>query len=146
VTVGLGMKGATGQGGAATLRLAHVANARTVVAVEVSGSALFTSVAGSLYRTDEQTFLLAGQLYLNPALWVRGAVGFGRYGGGELRMGDLIMRERFQVSGPAGSVGAGLDLIRLHHFRGGVEFASTAMINSDGVLSSNAFLIGLTID
>jgi hypothetical protein len=146
LSVGFGMENATGQGGALTLRLAHVANARSVVAVELSGVALFFSVAGSLYQTNQQSLMLAGMYYLNPALWIRGAIGVGRYGGEELRMDDLIMRERLRLTGPAGSVGAGVDLIRLRRFRAGVEFSSTALFNSDGVLSSNGFLFGLTLD
>lgn len=146
LSVGFGISNATGRGGVGTLRLAHVANARSVVAIEASAGALFFSVSGSLYQTTTQHFLLAGQYYLNPALWVRAAIGFGRYGGDELRMGDLIFRERFRLAGPAGSAGAGVDLVRLKRFRAGVEFCSTAMINREGVLSSNGFLIGLTVD
>lgn len=146
LSVGLGVSNATGRGGAGTLRIAHVANARSVVAVEASASALFFGVSGSLYQTNTQHFMLAGQYYLNPALWVRAAVGFGRYGGDELRMGDLIFRERFRLAGPAGSAGAGIDLARWRRLRAGVEFSSTAMINREGVLLSNGFLIGLTVD
>lgn len=146
LSVGIGMTGATGQGGAGTLRLAHVANARTMLAVEVVGSALFFNVSEKLYRTDVTNFLISGQYYLNAALWLRGGLGFGRYGGPELRMGDFIARERFRYAGPAGSVGGGVDVVRLKRFRASVEFCSTAMLNRDGVLSSNGFLFGLSID
>ena len=146
LSVGLGMDNATGQGGALTLRLARVANARTVFATELVGSALFFSVNGSLYQTNATSFLIAGQYYLNPALWIRGAAGLGRYAGGELRMGDAIFRERFRLLGPAGSAGAGIDIVRLKRLRASVEFCSTAMFNRDGVLSSNGFLVGLSID
>jgi hypothetical protein len=145
-SIGFGMANATGRGGAATLRLAHVANARSLVAVEVVISALFFSVSGQLYQTSATNFLVAGQHYLNPALWVRGAVGFGRYGGEQLRIGEAIFRERFRYAGPAGSAGAGVDVFRLGRFRGSVEVSSTAMINRDGVLSSNSLLFGLTLD
>jgi hypothetical protein len=146
LSVGLGMDNATGQGGAATLRLAHVANARSVFAVELVGSALFFNVSEKLYRTDVTNLLVAGQYYINPALWIRGAVGLGRYAGGELRMDDFITRERFRIFGPAGSAGAGVDIVRLKRIRASLEFCSTAMINGDGVLSSNGFLFGLSID
>jgi hypothetical protein len=146
LSVGIGMDGATGQGGAGTLRLAHVANARSTIAVEIVGSALFFNVSGHLYRTDVTNFLVAGQYYLNAALWLRGGIGLGRYGGPELRMENFILRDRFRYAGPAGSAGAGVDLVRLKRFRASVEFCSTAMINRDGVLSSSGFLLGLSID
>ncbi len=146
LSIGLGMANATGQGGAASLRLGHVANARTVVAAEFVGSALFFGVNGELYRTDVQNFLISGQFYVGPALWVRAGVGFGRYAGNELRMGEAIFRERFRLAGPAGSAGAGVDVVRLRRVRASLEFCSTAMINRDGVMSSNAFLIGLSVD
>ena len=146
LSVGVGMENATGRGGAVTLRLAHVASSRAVVATEIVGSELFFSVSGSLYRTNATNFLIAGQYYINPALWIRGAAGIGRYAGGELRMGDAIFRERVRLVGPAGSAGAGIDIVRFKRFRASLEFCSTAMLNREGVLSSNAFLVGLSID
>lgn len=154
VSVGLGMKNATGRGGAGTLRLAHVASPRTVLAVEIVGSALFFSVSKEAYRTDAQSFMLAGQLYVNPALWLRGAVGIGRYAGEELKIdvmvGDQveekILRDRIRLAGPAASAGAGVDVLRYKRFRASLEVCSTAMLNRDGILSSNAFLIGLSLD
>ena len=140
------MDNATGQGGAATIRLAHVATRRSTVAVEIVGAALFFGVAGTLYQTSAANFLLSAQYYVNPALWLRAGAGWGRYAGNELRMEDLIMRPRFRLAGPAGSMGAGIDLIRLKRFRAGVEFSSTAMVNRDGILSSNSFLLALAID
>lgn len=146
LSVGLGMDNATGQGGALTLRLAHVANARTMIAVEVHGSALFFNVSGEPYRTHAASVLLAAQRYLNPALWLRAGIGFGRYAGEELRVDDFILRERVRYAGPAGSVGAGVDVARLKRLRASLEFCTTAMINRDGVLSSSGFLLGLSID
>jgi hypothetical protein len=146
LSVGFGMDNATGQGGAVTLRLAHVANARAVFATELVGTALFFSVARRVYRTDTTSLLIAGQYYINPALWIRGAAGLGRYAGEQLRVDDIIFRERFRLLGPAGSAGAGIDLVRLKRLRASIEFCSTAMINRDGVLSSNGLLVGLSID
>jgi hypothetical protein len=148
------MKNATGRGGAGTLRLAHVASPRTVLAVEIVGSALFFDVSDKLYRTDAQSFLLAGQYYVNPALWIRGAVGIGRYAGEELRievmiedrLEEKIFRDRVRLAGPAASAGAGVDVLRFKRFRASLEFCSTAMLNREGILSSNAFLIGLSLD
>ena len=145
-SIGLGMDNATGSGGAATLRLAHVANARTVFAAEIVGSALFFDVLDKLYRTDVQSFLLSGQYYLNQALWLRAGLGFGRYGAGAHRVGELVVREPFRLAGPAGSAGAGVDIVRLKRFRASIEVCSTAMLNREGVLVSNALLFGFSID
>jgi len=146
LSLGFGMDNATARGGAFTARLAHVANARTVLAVEIVGAGLFFSVSGNLYRTDVTNFLVSGQYYMNPALWLRFGGGLGRYTGEELRMGDFILRERFRYAGPAGSAGAGVDIIRLKRLRASFELCTTAMINRDGVLSSSGILFGLTID
>jgi hypothetical protein len=56
------------------------------------------------------------------------------------------VRDRFRLAGPAGSAGAGIDLVRLKRFRASLEVCSTAMINKEGVLLSNALLLGLSID
>ncbi|HSK03145.1 MAG TPA: hypothetical protein VK932_17960 [Kofleriaceae bacterium] len=146
LSIGLGMDNATGQGGAGTLRVGHVANARTVVAAEFIGSALFFGVSGELYRTDVQNLVISGQRYISPALWVRAGVGFGRYAGNELRMGDAIFRERFRLAGPVGSAGAGVDVLRFRRVRASLEVCSTAMFNREGVMASNAFLLGLSFD
>jgi hypothetical protein len=149
LSIGLGMENATGTGGAGTLRIAHVANARTVFAAEIVGSALFfkiTALDNRLYRTDAQSYLLSGQYYVNPALWLRAGLGLGRYAGDELRMETIVVRERLRLVGPAGSVGAGVDIIRLKRFRASLEFCSTAMINRDGILASNGVLLGFSID
>ncbi len=146
LSIGLGMDNATGEGGAGTLRLGHVANARTIVTAELLVSALIFGVNGELYRTDVQNLLISGQRYIGPALWVRTGVGFGRYAGNELRMGDAIFRERFRIVGPVGSVGAGVDVLRFRRVRASVELCSTAMLNGEGVMVSNAFLLGLSFD
>jgi hypothetical protein len=146
LSIGLGMDNATGQGGAVTLRVGHVANARTVVAAELVGSVLLFGVNGKLYRTDVQNLLISGQRYISPALWVRAGVGVGRYAGNELRMGDAIFRERIRLVGPAGSAGAGIDVLRFRRGRASLEFCTTAMLNREGVMASNAFLLGLSFD
>lgn len=145
-SVGLGMNNATGSGGAGTLRLAHVANARAVFAIELVGSALFFDVLDTLYRTDVQNFLVSGQYYLNQALWLRAGLGFGRYSGNDHEVGKINVRDRFRLAGPAASAGAGVDIVRLKRFRASVEVCSTAMFNKEGVLLSNALLLGLSLD
>jgi hypothetical protein len=149
LSIGLGMDNATGRGGAGTLRIAHVANRRTMVAIELVGSALFFTVKEStLYRTDAANVLLSAQYYVNPALWLRAGAGWGRYAGNRFvdEATMLELRKRIRLAGPAASVGAGIDIVRLKRFRAGLEVSSTAMINRDGILSSNSFLFAFSID
>lgn len=151
LSVGFGIDNATGRGGAAALRLAHVASPRSTVTVEILFGALFFNISDAdmknhLYRTDAANFLVGTQYYVNRGLWLHAALGYGRYAGDALVLNDLVVRERFRLGGPSGSAGAGIDVIRLRRFRASVEFASTAMLNRDGILSSNSFLFGLTID
>lgn len=145
-SIGFSLDDATAQGGALTLRLAHVANRRALFAVEAVVSALFFGVSGHTYRTEASNLLVAVQYYVNPALWLRAGVGWGRYMGRELRVDDFILRDRFVYDGPSGSAGVGLDVLRIGRFRGGLELSSTTMINRDGALSTNALLIALSID
>jgi hypothetical protein len=142
---------ATGRGGAVTLRLAHVATPRTLVTVEVTGGTLFYSIsAGDMkrtYRTEFQNFLVGGQFYVKPAIWIRGGLGFGRQNGEDLDLeGTPNARKRFRLPGPAGWVGVGIDLLRRKWFRMSAEVTSTASINREGVLSSSGFLIGFSVD
>jgi hypothetical protein len=119
-----------------------------MIAVEIAGSALFSSVGAmdKLYRMDATCFLVAGQFYVNPALWLRTGLGVGRFAGEEYVEGDLVLRPRVRYVGPAASIGAGVDIVRLKRFRLSVEFSSSALLNRDGVLSSSSFLIGGSID
>jgi hypothetical protein len=146
LTVGVGLDGATGRGGAGVLRISHVANARALVALELSFSALFFEYGSTLYRTDTAHALIAAQWYVHPALWVRGGLGAGRYAGDDLVMGGLVLRERVRLAGPAAAVGGGVDIVRLRRLRGGLELSSTLLVTGDGVLATNALLLAATID
>lgn len=154
-SVGIGMPNATGQGGAITLRMGRVASPRSVVGVELVGNALFADVdgseAGSLYRTDATNLLVFGQYYAKRALWLRLGLGAGRYAGERYAvtgpdMSEILVRPRRRLAGPAGSLGAGVDVLRVKRFRMSLEFSATSLLNRDGVVLSNAFLLGLTYD
>lgn len=154
VTLGFGVNDSTGTGGSAILRLAHVAGPRSLVTLEIAGSGLLHQVQEGMetktYVNQVTNVLVGGQFYANPALWFRLAGGFGRYFGDNVtleappnqprKIGDL------RLAGPAVSVGAGIDFVRLKRVRLGVELDATGMINREGLLSSGGFLFALSVD
>ena len=149
VTLGFGINDSTGTGGAGTLRLAHVATPRTLVMVEIVGSALFHQVKMGTetvtYTNQVTNFLVGAQVYANAALWFRIAGGFGRYLGDNVVL-ESGLRGDLRLAGPAVSSGAGVDIVRLKRFRLSAEIQGTGMLNREGMLSSGGFLIGLTVD
>jgi hypothetical protein len=50
------------------------------------------------------------------------------------------------LAGPAGVVGVGVDILRRRRLSFGLEYMSIGMINRDGFLSSNAFMVDLAIE
>jgi hypothetical protein len=158
VTLGFGVNDSTGTGGAGTLRIAHVATPRTLVTLEIVGSALFHQVSEGMgadaktttYTNQLTNFMLGAQAYANPALWFRLAAGIGRYKGDHVLLeappGQPQMRGDLHLVGPSFSVGAGIDIIRLKRFRLSGELQGTGLINREGLLSSGGFLLGFTID
>ena len=158
VTLGFGVNDSTGTGGAGVIRLAHVATPRTLVVLEITGSGLLHQVQEGMgsdaetktYVNQVTNFLVGAQIYANPALWFRIAGGIGRYFGDEVLLasapGTPQRRGDIKLAGPVGSVGAGIDFVRLKRVRIGAELLGTGMINREGVLSSGGFLIGLSID
>jgi hypothetical protein len=101
------------------------------------------------YVNQVSNLLVGGQFYANAALWFRMAGGFGRYFGDHVtlsREGGLRKIGDLRLAGPAISLGAGVDFVRLKRFRIGAELMATGMINREGLLSSGGFLVGLTVD
>jgi len=158
ITLGFGVNDSTGTGGAAVLRLAHVATPRALVTLEIAGSGLLHQVQEGMapndvtktYVNQVTNFLVGGQFYANPALWFRIAGGFGRYLGDEVllesRPGTPQRRGDLKLAGPAGSVGAGVDFVRLKRVRLGAEIMATGMINREGLLSSGGFMFAISVD
>lgn len=158
VTLGFGVNDSTGTGGAALVRLAHVATPRTLVTLEIVGAGLLHQVQEGMgpdaetktYVNQVTNFLLGAQIYVNPALSFRIAGGFGRYKGDHVtlesepgqprRIGDI------KLAGPAMSFGAGVDFVRLKRVRLGFEIVATGMLNREGLLSSGGGLFAITID
>jgi hypothetical protein len=157
ITLGFGVNDSTGTGGSGVIRLAHVATPRSLVMLEIVGSGLLHQVQEGMgmdaetktYVNQVSNFLVGGQFYANPALWFRIAGGFGRYFGDNVtvsRENGLRKIGDIRLAGPAVSVGAGVDFVRLKRFRLGAELMATGMVNREGLLSSGGFLVGLTFD
>ncbi|MEO8699403.1 MAG: hypothetical protein ABI867_05140 [Kofleriaceae bacterium] len=150
LTIGLGIEDAVGGGGSFSLRLAHVATEDALLTFEISGVVLLhkletTMVNDKENRNDDSNFLAGGMLYINRALWVRAAVGFGVYKGRNVGIGDGMVGN-VTLFGPAGLVGGGIDLVRLDHLELGLELMSISMLNREGILSSNAMMLGFSVD
>ena len=154
VTLGFGINDSTGTGGAAIVRLAHVATPRTLVLLEVAGSGLLHQVQmgdeRKTYVNQVSNLLVGAQFYANAALWFRVAGGVGTFVGKEVLIepepGMPARRGDLELAGPAMSVGAGLDFVRLKRVRLGVELMGTGLLNREGVLSSGGFLFSIGID
>jgi hypothetical protein len=158
VTLGFGVNDSTGTGGAATIRLAHVAARRALVVLELVGSALFHQVREgtgadamtSTFTNQLTTFLVGFQGYANAALWLRIAGGAGRYLGDEVLIdrggGQPQIRGDVRLAGPAVSVGVGLDVLRFKRVRISAELQATGLVNREGLLTSSGLLFGLSID
>lgn len=154
-TIGVGINDSTGTGGSAVFRLTRVATPRALVMLEITGSGLLHQVdmgsEGTKTYVNQLThFLVGGQIYVNPALWFRIAAGFSRYFGDHVTIEQEPMQPRVvgdtRLAGPAGSVGAGVDFVRLKRVRIGAELMLTGTATRDGLLSSGGFLFGLTVD
>jgi len=149
MTIGLGVAGSVGRGGSGSFRIGRSATPHTVITLELAGVALFHAVKttnpdGSPGKTTLKTnqdsnLMIGGQYFVSSALWFRGAAGFGVYKTEEVGPGITLV-------GPAGLFGAGFDLIRRRHVALGFEMMSISMINRDGILSSNGFMLDLSVD
>ncbi len=153
-SVGLGVDDATGTGGGAVFRIGHVASRRAIVGIEFVGSAVlsggkYDDQPIKSYRRDAAAILVGGQYYVGPIVWLRLALGSGRYIAQPVETESdpsVIVKPQLTLLGLAGSVGAGLDLIRLKRFRAGFEIMSTAYLTREGLLAANALLFALTFD
>jgi len=137
-TVGIGIGDSVGRGPSASFRLASIARPRVALTAEIASVTLLHRKAamGSIERDQDSNLLLGAQFYAKSSLWVRIAAGLGVYqpsGGSTL-------------AGPAGLLGVGFDIVRRRRLSFGAEYMSIGMINRDGFLSSNAFMIDLAVE
>lgn len=139
-SVGFGIDSAVGRGVTGNLRIATVASEKFAFTAEAVSLTLLHRVEamGAPIKRDQDFNLLIGlQYYVNPTLWLRVAGGIGAY---------QIADAPKALAGPAGLAGGGVDIVRSKRLALGLEFLSVAMLNRDGVLSSNAFLLALNVE
>lgn len=129
-----------GRGGAASIRIGHVATRHTVITFELTGS-------GALHRrammdgtvTDTNASLHAGALrYASRSTWVRLSGGldvFTANGGSDVQK---------SFAGIGGLVGGGLDLVRWGYLVLGFEVFGVASVTGDGFKVNTGFCLGLS--
>lgn len=145
--VGFGIEDSVSRGGGLSLRVGRVATPRTVLTLEVRGTAAFHRPAmGNAVKTNtEGGAFLGAQYYANPSLWLRLAGGVGSYMGRQVAVGNGTLGD-VTLNGPAILVGGGLDLARFKGMVFGIEFATTGMVNGDGLLVATSAGLGLQFD
>ena len=132
-------KGKTASVPTLDLRLGHVANARTIVTVELVGGTYThkLSMTGATLIDSQLSFLVGAQIYIAPSVWLRGAGGVGTHttddGSGQTPHGGLTM-----------GWGAGVDLIRWHYVVLGIEGFYTGTFAKGGYTSLGGIGLGLT--
>lgn len=147
LTVGVGIDSSIGRGPSGSLRFAHMAGERWAFTAEIANTTLLhqvkgTDSSGGKIRTDVGSNLLVGvQLYVNRVLWLRGGVGLGSF-----QIAEVDSMDTKILGGPSGVVGGGLDLVRFRRAAIGVEMMSLGMLNRDGLLTTTAFMLDLTIE
>ncbi len=147
LTVGVGIDSSVGRGPSGSLRISHMAGERWAFAAEIANTTLLhrvtgTDSSGGKLRTDVGTNLLIGaQLYVNRVLWLRAGVGLGSF-----KIDEPDSMTAKTLSGPSGVAGGGLDLVRFRRAAIGVEMMSLGMLNRDGLLTTTAFMLDLTIE
>jgi hypothetical protein len=152
ITFGFGYDETLERGVGTSLRLGTVARDNLVFTIEALNFTLLHKPAtmdGSMSQTQKNLVnnaLVGAQIYVNPVLWVRGAVGFNSYIGERVERGDGTIGD-LRTAGLAGAFGAGVELLR---FRRGValgfEIVSMLARSKEGTLSSSSFMIDLSID
>jgi hypothetical protein len=147
--IGIGVDDSAGRGPAVSLRLGHVATPHTVITFGVDFTLALHKPKDFPVQTNSDTNLLAGaQYYVNPSLWLRFAGGLGVYQGRKVlvevdnmqTVGDLTL------IGPAALAGIGVDIVRFKWAVLGLEAATSATVNRQGVLLASHLNLGLSFD
>jgi len=143
LAVGTGILGGdgVGTGGAASLRLGHVATRTTVITFEVTGTGRRHQGPGTddPIVTDTNAGLLVGaQRYATRSTWVRIA------GGLDVFNENLGSGDASSHGGVAGLVGGGLDFVRWGRVVLGGEVFGMAGITGAGLKVNTGFLLGLS--
>jgi hypothetical protein len=141
VTIG----GGTGTGGDLALRIGHVATPTTVLDFVLGGSAQFHKDLNKQLVANNLTYALVGaQYWVARALWLRIGAGGGTYHCNECLMDGSPKNTK--RAGPAGGVGAGVDLVRYHGVVLDLEVYSIGVISRDGFLTTSGMSLGLSFD
>lgn len=129
-----------GRGGAASLRIGHVATRRTVITFELTGTgALHKRAMLDSAVTDTNVGLYAGALrYVTRSTWLRAAGGLTAF------TANVGTDTQHAHAGLGGLVGGGLDLIRWGYLVLGAEFFGMSSITGDGFKINTGFCLGLS--
>ncbi|MCW5802810.1 MAG: hypothetical protein KIT31_10525 [Deltaproteobacteria bacterium] len=151
MTFGRGYDETIEQGVGTSLRLGSVATERLVFTIEASNFTLLhrpaaMDGASKTHKNLVNNVLVGAQYYVNPALWVRGAVGANSYIGERVVRGDGTVGD-LRTAGVAAGFGLGLDVLRLRrNVLLGFEVLSTLGFSREGQISSSSFMLDVSID
>ena len=143
LTIGLGVDDAVGGGGSISFRLGQMATERIGFTVELTSVVLRQKVAvnaGGMTDVKENVdsnLLVGAQFFVARSLWLRVATGLGVYVDNKLDR---------TLPGPAGLVGAGLDIVRKGRVAVGLETLGIGQINREGLLVTGGMLLNLAIE
>jgi len=142
-TVGLGIDNSVGRGPGASLRLAQTASERFAFTLEIASVVNLhqikgTNVSGDLLQDRDTNLLIGLQFFVKNSLWLRTAGGIGGL--------DPAGTTKRNLVGPAGLIGIGFDVVRTKRLSLGFEWMSIGMINRDGLLASNAFMLDVGLE
>ena len=129
-----------GRGGAASVRIGHVATRRTVITFELSGTgALHRRCKDCSAATDTNVGLYAGALrYVGNSTWLRAA------GGLTVFNANVGTSDQAGYAGLGGLVGGGLDLVRWGYLVLGLEMFGMSSVTRDGFKVNTGFCLGLS--
>jgi hypothetical protein len=144
--VGFGISGSAARGGSVNLRVGHVATPHTVITFELGSTVTLHGERGGPTEANTNTNLLAGgQYYVNPSLWLRFSGGVGAFQGRSVRRPDGMLGD-VTLIGPTALAGIGLEVVRFRWAALGIELATSATANREGVLVVGGLEAGLTLD
>jgi len=140
LTIGIDIAGSVGRGPAGSFRFAHAASEKFAFTAELVSITLLRQIKGTDGTTETNTdqgsgALLGMQFYVNRTLWLRLATGIS-----SMQFDDATL------VGPTGLAGGGLDILRFRRAAIGVEMMSIGQINRDGLLTTTAFMLDLSIE
>lgn len=146
ITIGVGVDSSTGRAPTVAARIGHMATERVAFTAELANTTLrrrVTGTDGSLGPTRTNlgnNFLVGAQLFIGRVLWVRAGGGLGSF---VIEQAD----DKFKILPSLSGVGgAGLDLVRFKRAAIGLEWMTIGMITRDGVITTTAFMLDVSIE